>query len=95
MTSSPTTSRYDSWLWGPYSKLGLAVALATLVIDQAHKWWMLLVYNIEAKGRVTITPFLDLVYVKNTGISYSLLDMASYTWQIMLSAFAAVAALGL
>ena len=95
MTSSSTSSRHDSWLWGPYSKLGLAVALATLVIDQSHKWWMLLVYNIEARGRVTVTPFLDLVYVKNTGISYSLFDMASYTWQIMLSAFAAATALGL
>ena len=82
-------------LWGPWSGIGLKVALTTLVLDQAHKWWMLLAYNIEAKGRVTITPFLDFVFVKNTGISYSLFDMATYTWQIVLAVFAAIAALAL
>ena len=95
MTSPSTPSAPAAWLWGPYSRLGLTVALPTLIIDQAHKWWMLLVYDIEAKGRVTVTPFLDLVYVKNTGISYSLLDMASYTWQILLALFAMSAALAL
>ncbi len=30
-----------SWLWGPLSPLGLVVAILTLAIDQAHKWWML------------------------------------------------------
>ena len=52
------------------------------VVDQAHKWWMLLVYRIAERGRVTVTPFLDLVFVKNTGISYSLLDQSSYSWQL-------------
>ena len=90
MASTP-----QRWLWGPWSGIGLKVALTTLVLDQAHKWWMLLAYNIEAKGRVTITPFLDFVFVKNTGISYSLFDMATYTWQIVLAVFAAVATLAL
>ena len=84
-----------SRFWGPWSALGLKVALATLIVDQAHKWWMILAYNIEEKGRVTLTPFLDLVFVKNTGISYSLFDMASYTWQIALAVFAALASLAL
>ena len=52
-------------------------ALVTLVLDQAHKWWMLGVYGIADKGRVAVTPFLDLVFVKNTGISYSLFDQSS------------------
>ena len=30
-----------SSLWGPWSRLGLQAALATLVIDQAQKWWMI------------------------------------------------------
>jgi signal peptidase II len=89
------TSAARSWLWGPYSRLGLAVFLVTLVLDQAHKWWMLLVYRIADKGRVTITPFLDLVYVKNTGISYSLLDQSGYGWQIVLALFSVVASAGL
>jgi len=84
-----------SWWWGPFARTGLEVAAATLVIDQAHKWWMLLVYRIEQKGRVAVTPFLDLVFVKNTGISYSMLDGSSYRWQLALAAFAAVASLAL
>lgn len=85
----------SSWLWGPWSRLGLKVAAATFVLDQANKWWMLLVYNIEEKGRVTVTPFLDLVFVKNTGISYSMLDQSSYGWQLGLAGFAVVASAAL
>ena len=84
-----------SWLWGPYSRLGLAVFLVTLVLDQAHKWWMLEVYDIEERGRVAVTPFLDLVFVKNIGISYSMFDQESYSGQIMLAAFGLAATLAL
>ena len=42
--------------WGPFSPLGLTVAALTLAADQAHKAWMLYVYDIGAKGVVTITP---------------------------------------
>lgn len=86
---------FSRYLWGPYSSLALKIAAATFVIDQAHKWWMLLVYQIAEKGRVTITPFLDLVFVKNTGISYSMLDQSTYTWQIVLALFAVVASAAL
>jgi len=83
------------WVWGPYSRLGLAVFLATVVLDQAHKWWMLDVYRIAERGRVAVTPFFDLVFVKNIGISYSLLDQDSYTGQLMLAAFGVAATAGL
>jgi signal peptidase II len=65
------------------------------VLDQLHKWWMLEIYRIQDKGRVAVTPFLDLVFVKNTGISYSLFDQESATGQLLLAAFAAVASLAL
>ena len=77
----------QSWVWGPCSRLGLAVAAVTLLLDQAHKWWMLEVYRIAERGRVSVTPFLDLVFVKNIGISYSLFDQDSYAGQLMLAAF--------
>ena len=97
MTEAPQTEAAPPapWLWGPLSRLGLVIALATLLVDQAHKWWMLLVYRIEEKGRVTVTPFLDLVFVKNTGISYSLLDQETYAGQLALAGFAALATLAL
>jgi signal peptidase II len=82
-------------LWGQSSALGLAIVIATVAIDQAHKWWMLGPYDIVSKGRVTITPFLDLVFHKNTGISYSMFDGDSQTWQIALAGFAVAVSLGL
>jgi signal peptidase II len=81
------------WLWGPLSRLGLSIAVVTLAVDQAHKWWMLAIFGIEEKGRVPVLPFLDLVYVKNLGISYGL--GAGVIGQGALAAFALVAALGL
>ena len=82
-----------AWLWGPWSRPGLAVALAVLLLDQAHKWWMLGIYRIQDKGRVALTPFLDLVFVKNLGVSYGV--GAGWIGQQMLAAFAAVAALAM
>jgi signal peptidase II len=79
------------WLWGPLSGLGIGVAAATLFIDQLHKWWMLKVFEIEGRGRVTVTPFLDFEYVKNTGVSYGLFLQESRQGQWILVGFAALA----
>jgi signal peptidase II len=82
-------------LWGPYSRLALMAAVATAVIDQAHKYWMIEVYDIGSKSRVAVTSFLDLVYVKNIGISYSLFNQDSFAGQLALAAFALLASLAL
>jgi signal peptidase II len=82
-----------SWLWGPWSRLGLSIALATIILDQACKWWMLAVFRIEDRGRVAVTPFLDLVFVKNLGISYGV--GAGFVGQEALAVFAVVAALAM
>lgn len=84
-----------SWLWGPHAGVALIVALAVLILDQAHKFWMLDVYGIAERGRVAVAPFLDLVYVKNIGISYSLFDQDSFEGQLMLAGFGVVASLAL
>jgi signal peptidase II len=81
------------WLWGPRSRFGMSIAAATLVFDQAHKWWMIIVYRIEDKGRVAVTPFFDLVYVKNLGISYGI--GAGALGQAALAGFAILAAVAL
>jgi len=57
---------------GRASRVGLAVALVTAVIDQASKLWLLFIFDLRARGVVTLTPFLDLVLAWNTGISFSL-----------------------
>ena len=83
------------WLWGRLSRLGLTVTLLVVAIDQAHKLWMLGIYEIQDKGRVAITPFLDLVFVKNTGISYGLLLQDTRQGQWLLAGFAAVAVIAM
>ena len=84
-----------NWLWGQQSALGLAVAFGVIAIDQLHKAWMLGPYDIASKGRVAITPFLDLVFQKNIGISYSMFGAESTTWQWALASFALAVSLGL
>jgi signal peptidase II len=84
-----------SWLYGPLSQLGFTIMLLTLAFDQAHKWWMLLIYRIQEKGRITVTSFLDLVYVKNTGVSYGMFLQDSQQGQWLLAGFAALASLAM
>ncbi len=80
-----------SALQASFLRLGLTIAAATAVIDQAHKWYMLLIYRIEERGRVVVTPFMDLVFVKNEGISYGLFTQGSQTGQWLLAGFAFLA----
>jgi signal peptidase II len=84
-----------SWLWGPLSPFGLGIAALTALIDQAHKAWMLYVYEIGARGTVTVGPFFDLVLVWNQGISYGLLPQESAAGRWALILFAALASLAL
>ena len=89
------TSTSTSWFWGPLSALGIGVSAVTFGLDQGHKWWMLAVYDIKAKGRVPVTSFWDWAYVKNIGISYGLFNQSSMTGQYLLALFAVVATLAL
>lgn len=91
----PGSARSDPWFWGQFARLGGTVALATLVLDQAHKWWMLLGVGIMEGQRFKLLPFLDIVYVINKGISYSLFTQSSFMGQVMLAAFAVFASVAL
>ena len=82
------------WIWGPRSLLGLQGAAVTCLADQLSKWWMLDVYRIQEKGRVPVLPFVDLVFVKNLGISYGLGAGALSQATLAAGAFLAAIALG-
>jgi len=60
-----------------WSRTGFAIAFLVLLIDQGYKWWMLNVYQIGARGVVTITPFFDITLIWNKGISYGLFQQNS------------------
>ena len=53
--------------------IGYGVAIVAVLVDQAHKTWMLGPFDIADKGRTPLAPFLDLVLVWNRGVSYGLL----------------------
>jgi signal peptidase II len=72
MTEAAQEKAGHSYAWGPLSVLGLAVALVALIVDQASKLWLLHVFDLAARTRVALLPFLDLVITWNTGISYGL-----------------------
>jgi signal peptidase II len=80
-----------SLLWGPLTLFGLAVAAAAAVLDQASKLWLLFVVDLPARGMVRLTPFLDLVLTRNTGISYGLFPQEGPMGQWVLLALKAIA----
>lgn len=81
--------------WGPLSALGLSLGAVIAICDQVLKWWMLYVFEIEAKGQVAVAPFLDLVMVWNRGISFGLFQQGSQIGQILLAVLAVAAVIGL
>ena len=76
---------------GPLTRYGIGVAIVAALIDQASKLYLLFVYDLPARGRVAIAPFLDFVFTKNTGISYGLFQGSSALWQWALLAIKAAA----
>ncbi len=69
---------------------GLCAALAALVLDQANKIWLIYFYGIAQHQPVRLTPFFDVIFAKNLGISYSLLSARTATGRFALIAGAMV-----
>ncbi len=86
-----TTTSPSSLIWGPFSRACALVLISTFALDQAHKFWMLLIYRIKERGRVPILPFMDFVFVLNKGVSYGLLSFIGQGALIGLALATAVA----
>lgn len=91
MTDAARGKGNRSYVWGPCSALGLAVAATTGIIDQASKFWLLDALDLGSRVRMALTPFLDLVVTWNTGISYGLLQQQGLNAMWALLAFKAAA----
>ncbi len=74
---------------------GIIAGLATLVLDQASKLWLLYVLDIGRLGTVRVTPFFDLVLALNNGISFGWLQSDNPLAQTALMAVKALAVLAL
>lgn len=64
-------SRSSSYLRGPFTRFGLAVAAVVCLLDQASKVYLLFVHDLAANP-IRLGPFFDFVLTRNTGISYGL-----------------------
>jgi signal peptidase II len=76
---------------------GIIAAVATLLIDQASKLWLLHVFHLGDRypPRVPITPFFDLELAWNIGISFGWLQTDSQFVQFGLMAVKALAVMAL
>ena len=83
---------HRAMLRGPFTRLGLAVALAAAAVDQAIKLWIIFGTDLGTGGRIELLPFLDLVLTWNTGISYGLFPQEGPLGQWALLALKAIAA---
>lgn len=61
-------------------RLGLALALAILLADQASKWWILEILRLPERRQVVVTPFFNLTMVWNRGVTFGLLA-SDVPWQ--------------
>jgi signal peptidase II len=77
-------------------RLGIAVAVAALLVDQASKWWIREVL-MDPPHNIPITDFFDIVYAWNRGIAFSMFrsDSAAAPWIMAAVAVAIVAGLGI
>src|SRR5215475_15780881 len=75
-------------------RLGLSVAAFVFVLDQLSKWWIRVVV-MDPPPDIPITPFFNIVYARNTGVSFSMFRADSLAGQLVLSAVALAIVLGL
>lgn len=75
-----------------FTRVGLAVAAAVCLLDQASKLYLLFVHDLAAHP-VRLGQFFDFVLTRNTGISYGLFQTESVVGQWVLLGVKAVAVL--
>lgn len=75
----------------PYLAFGLVVAALVCLADQASKLYLLFGYDLPARPPIGLGPFFDLVFVRNTGISYGLFQTQGRLGEILLLGFKVVA----
>src|SRR5579864_2670664 len=74
-TPLPETERGGATRWippllGPFTGLGFVAILASCILDQASKLWVLRVRHLVPQEVDPLTPFVSLLLTTNKGISY-------------------------
>jgi signal peptidase II len=76
----------------PGLRLGVGLAFAVLVLDQASKFYIFRILDLAGQGPIQILPILDLSFVWNHGVSLGLFQQGSNTgrWILVCLELAAV-----
>jgi signal peptidase II len=79
-----------------FMRLGVIAGLVVLAADQFSKWWVLNVLNLPELRQVVLLPVLNLTMVRNTGVTFGLLNGLGEWGHVVLAmvAVAVVVALG-
>ena len=79
-----------------FMPFGLIAGLVVLAADQLSKWWVLNGLDLPALGQVVVLPVLNLTMVRNTGVTFGLLNGLGSWGHVLLTAvaLAVVVALG-
>ena len=72
-----------------YRKLGLGIAAAIFLADQATKWVVVNILQLPQRLEIHLLPIFDLKWVKNYGVSMGLLTAESETGRWLLVALTA------
>jgi signal peptidase II len=75
---------------------GLIAALVVLIADQLSKWWVLNVLDLPDLRQVVLLPVLNLTMVRNSGVTFGLLNGLGSWGHVILAlvALGVVVALG-
>ena len=77
------------------ARLGLAVAAAILLVDQASKFWLIDLMQARGFQPMPLAPFFNLVMVWNPGVSFGLFASDSTAARWLLVALSVAIAAGL
>lgn len=91
------TPHFDGRDPGAYARTGFLISASVFMLDQANKWAFVAPWGlglIEGE-RHRVLPFLDLIYLRNKGISYGMFQADSQQGQMLLAAFAFIVSIGL
>jgi len=95
MTDTGKTLPKRPLLWGRFSTIVLAIALAGLILDQGLKIWLVHGFGLRENGPVDLLPVLEIVLVWNRGISYGLFQQHSDLGRWLLAGLTVAVSIGL
>jgi lipoprotein signal peptidase len=70
--------------------LGLIALAVVLIADQASKWWILDILQLQSVGRIELLPVLSLTMVWNQGVTFGMFKADGQFGALLLAGVAAV-----